>query len=93
MLVPTKATVKLANGNTVHAQGIGIILFCFPNCPIIYPVGPVYYCPGLPLNTFSPGALKFYVYFQKATPEPFEHCNFVDPQGHSLRSPYQTQKN
>ena len=27
LFVPTKATVKMANGNTVHAQGIGIILF------------------------------------------------------------------
>ena len=39
IFVPTKATVKLANGNTVHAQGIGIILCPFPECPIIYPVG------------------------------------------------------
>ena len=42
MFVPTKATVKLANGNTVHAQVIGIILYCFPNCSVIYPVGPVF---------------------------------------------------
>ena len=40
-------TAKLANGNTGHAQVIGIILCHFPNCLIIYPVGPVYYCPGL----------------------------------------------
>ena len=45
MFVPTNATVKLANGITGHAQGIGIILCLFPNCSIIYPVGPVYYCP------------------------------------------------
>ena len=32
MFVTTKATVKLANGNTVHVQGIGIILCHFPNC-------------------------------------------------------------
>ena len=31
MFVPTKATIKLANGNTVNAQGIGIILCCSPN--------------------------------------------------------------
>ena len=43
MFVPTKITVKLANGNTRHAQLIGIVLFCFTNCPIIYPVVPVYY--------------------------------------------------
>ena len=41
MFFPTKATVKLANGNTGHAQGIGIILCRFPNCSITYPVGPV----------------------------------------------------
>ena len=41
MFVPTKATMKLANGNTGHAQGIGIILCWFPNCFIICPVGPV----------------------------------------------------
>ena len=59
----TKATLKLANGNTGHAQGIGIILCRFPNCSIIYPVGPVYYCPGHPSNTISSGALKFYIGF------------------------------
>ena len=48
MFVTTKATVKLANGNTGHAQGIGIILRRFPNCLTIYPVGTVYYCPGHP---------------------------------------------
>ena len=36
MFVPTKATLKLANGNTGHAQGIGIILCHFPKCSIIY---------------------------------------------------------
>ena len=61
MFVPTKATEKLANGNMGHAQGIGIILCRFPNYLIIYPVGPVYYCPGHPSNTISSGALKFYV--------------------------------
>ena len=35
MFVPTKATVKLANGNTGHAQGVGIILCRFTNCYII----------------------------------------------------------
>ena len=63
MVVPTKATVKLANGNTGHAQGIGIILCRFPNCAIIYPVGPVYYCTGHPSNTISSGALNFYIGF------------------------------
>ena len=48
MFLPTKATVKLANGNKVHAQVIGILLFIFPNCSIIYPVGPVYYFPCHP---------------------------------------------
>ena len=60
MFVPNKAMVKLANVNTVHSQVIGIILCCFPNCSIIYPVGPVYYCPGQPSKTISSGALKFY---------------------------------
>ena len=63
MFVLTKATVKLDNGNTGHAQGIGIILCRFPNCSIIYPVGPVYYCPDYPSNTISSGALKFYIGF------------------------------
>ena len=35
MVVPTKANVKLANGNMVNAQGIWIILCCFPNFFII----------------------------------------------------------
>ena len=93
MFVPTKATVKLSNGNTGHAQGIGIILCRFPNCSIIYPVGPVYYCPGHPSNTISSGALKFYIGIKKVTSEPLEHCDFVDPQGRSWRSPYQTRNN
>ena len=41
MFVPTRANLKLANGNTGHAQVIGIILCPFPNFPIIYPVGLV----------------------------------------------------
>ena len=36
MFVPTKATLKLANGSTGHAQGIDIILRHFPKCSIIY---------------------------------------------------------
>ena len=93
MFVPTKASVKLTNGNTGHDQGIGIILFLFHNYFIIYPVGPVYYSPCHPYNTISSGYLKFCVGFQKVTYEPLEHCDFVDPQGRSCRSPYQTQKN
>ena len=61
MFVPTKATVKLANVNTGHAQVVGIILCCFPNCPIIYTVGTVYYFPGHPSNTISSVALNFYL--------------------------------
>ena len=90
MFFPTKATVKLDNGNTVYTQGIGIILCRFPNCSIMYPVGPVYYFTGHPYNTISSGAL---IFFQKVTPEPFEHCGFVDPQGCSWGSPYQNQNN
>ena len=59
----TNATVKLANGNTGHAQVIGIILCRFPNFSIIYQVGPVYYFPGHPSNTISSSALKFYIGF------------------------------
>ena len=63
MFAPTEATVKLANGNMVHFQGIGIISCIFPNCSIIYPLGPVFYCPADPSNTILSGALKFYVGF------------------------------
>ena len=84
---PTKATVKLANGNTVHAQGIGIILCRFTNYLIIYPVGPVYYCPGHPFNTISSCALKLYTGFKNITSEPLEIFDFVDPQGCYWRSP------
>ena len=56
-------------------------------------MGPVYYCPGHPSNTISPGSLKFYVGFQKVTSETLEHCDFVDPQVRSWRSLYQTQNN
>ena len=85
--------MKLDNKNTGHAQRIEIILCRFPNCHIIYPVGPDYYCSGHPSKTISSGALKFYIGFQKVTSEPLEYCSFVDPKGTSWRSPYQTQKN
>ena len=81
MFVPTKGTVKLANGNMVHDQGIGIILCHFPKCSIIYTFVPVYYFPGHPSNTILSGALKFYVGFQKVTYEPLEHCDSVEPKG------------
>ena len=54
---------------------------------------PVNYCSGHPSNTISSDALKFYVVFQKKSSEPLEHCDFVEPQGCSWRSPYQTQNN
>ena len=63
MFVPTKDTLKLANGNIGHAQDIRIVLYCFPYCLILYLVGPVYYCPGHPSNTISSGALNFYIGF------------------------------
>ena len=92
MFLPIEATAKLAYQNTVYAQVIGIILCCFTNCYILYPVGPFYYCPGHPYNTISSGALKCYVEFQKLLSEPLEYYDFVDPQGRSWRSSYQTQK-
>ena len=85
--------MKLANGNTGHAQGIGVLLCSFPSCSIIYPLGPVYYFPGHPYNIISSCDLKFYVGFKKVTSEPLEHCDFVDTRGHYWRSPYQTHKN
>ena len=93
MFLPTKATVKLANGNTVHSQGVGIILCSFPKCLMIYPVGPFYYFPGHPSNTIPLGALKFYIGFKKFASETLEHCDYVDPQGRYWRSPYQTHNN
>ena len=68
-------------------------LMLFPNFTIIYLVVPVYYCPGHPSNTTSSGDLKLYVGFQKVASEPIEHRDFVDPQGRSWRSLYQTQNN
>ena len=77
MFVLTKATMKLDNENTRHTQGIGIIPCRFPNCLIIYHVGPVYYCPVQPYNNISSGALKFYIGSKKFTSEPLEHCDFL----------------
>ena len=91
--VPINTTVKLDNGNTVHAQLVGIFLCRFNNFSILYPMRPVYYCPGHPSNTISSGALKFYVGFQNVTSEPLEYCYFVDPQDSYFISPYQTQNN
>ena len=36
---------------------------------------------------------SFILVFKKVAYEPFEHCDFVDPQGRSWRSPYQTRNN
>ena len=76
MFVPTKATVILANRIMGHDQVIGIIIYRFPNCTIIYPVIPVYYCPGHPSNTIALGALKYCVGFQKVTSGNLEHFDF-----------------
>ena len=76
---PTKATVKLDNGNAEFSQGIRIILIWFPNCSIIYPVGSVNYFTGCPSNTISSVAFKCYAIFQKVTYEPPEHLNFFTP--------------
>ena len=54
---------------------------------------PVYYCPCYPFNTVSSGDLKVYSWFQKVASESLEHCDFVDLQGSSWRSPYQTHNN
>ena len=86
MFVKSKSTVKLANKNAGDSQVIGIILCCFTNCPILYLMGPVYYCPGHPSNTISLCVLKFYVGFKNITSEPLEHCHFVYPQGCSWTS-------
>ena len=60
---PTQANLKLANGDMGHTQGIDIISFHFITCYILYPVGPVYYCPGQPSNNISYDAFKCYVGF------------------------------
>ena len=77
MFIPTKSTVKLANENVGYAQGIGIILCCFPNCPIIYPVVTVYCFPGHPSNTILWGDLKCYVGSKNIASKPLEHCGFL----------------
>ena len=86
MFLPTKENVKLANGNTEHTQGIGIILCCFTDCLIIYTVGPVYFFSGHSYNAISSDFLKLYVGFQKVPSEPIENCDFVDPQDQSWTS-------
>ena len=79
MFVPTKATVKLVNGNTWHNQWIGIILCWFTHCSIIYPVVPIYYFPGHSPNTISSVALNLYVGSQKVASEILDHCDFCWP--------------
>ena len=79
VFVPTKATVRLTNGNTGHVKRIGIVLFHFPKCFVIYTVGQDYYFPGHHYNTTSLGALNFYVDFQKVASGIIEHCEFFDP--------------
>ena len=91
--VPTKDDVKLANENTGHYQVIAIILCCFTNRLIIYPMGKVYYYLGHPSNKISYNDLKCYADFENVTSETIEHYDLFDPQGHSWRPPYQTRNN
>ena len=63
IFVPTQDNMKLDNGNIGHDKIIGIILCCFTNLPIIYPVVTVYLFLGHPYNTISPGDLNCYVGF------------------------------
>ena len=93
MFFPTRATVKLANGNMWHTQWIGIISCFFTRCSIIYPVGPVYYFPNHSTNTISPVSLNFNIGSQKVASEPLKHCDFVDLHCCAWRSPYQTKNN
>ena len=93
MFVSTSATVKLANRNTVHSQGIGVILCQFTIFSIIYPVEPVYYFSCHTPNTISPGSIKFYVGLKNIGSEPLKHSDFVHPQGCYWRSRYHTQNN
>ena len=58
MFIPTQYNLKLNNGNTRHSQGNGIILCIYQNCPIIYPVGLVYYFPVHTPNTRSLGSIN-----------------------------------
>ena len=87
-----KANVKLANGNMTHAQVICIILLCFINLHIIYPVGPVYYSTSHPFNTISLGAFKYYVCL-KILSEPLGRCDCGYMQDYYWKSPYRTQNN
>ena len=64
MFDPTRATVELANVNTGHALGIGIISCFFPNLTMIYPAGTIFFS-GHPYNTNSLGALKFMLFFKR----------------------------
>ena len=93
MFVPTKDTMKIANGNIVQSKGIGMIYWHFTNCSIIYPVGPVYYCPRHSPNTISPVALNVYVGSQKVASEPLEYCDFFDLHGCSWVSHEHTHNN
>ena len=44
------------------------------------------------MRWYCKGDLKFHIGFQYITSEHIEHCYFVDPQGSSWRSTYQTGK-
>ena len=78
MYLKTNTTVKLANGNTRHAQEIGIILYNCTNYDGLYTMVPVDYCSGHPSNTISMSALNFYVGFKKVTSETLENYDFVN---------------
>ena len=77
MFLSTKATLKLANGNTGHAQGIEVILCRFPKCSIIYPVVPVYYCPGHLTTPYHKVLSNFMLVFKRLRLNLLNILNFL----------------
>ena len=89
---PTKATVELANGNTVYSQLVGVALCHLTKYSIIYLVVQVYCFPSRPSNTTSLLLSIFMLVFKRL------HLNLLNivifyPRGHSWRSTYHTKKN
>ena len=82
----------LYGDESITAKGIGYVCIRLSNQKL-YMLANCYYTPDVDVDTFSPGGLKIYSGFRRATHEPLDHCYFVDPHGNSFYQSVDTDEN
>lgn len=84
---------QVVTGVFATAKGYGTIVCLFPPSATFYIIKNVPYMPDNPDNTFSPGALKHFNGFKRASHEPFAQLSLVDNEGTKFRMPFTTKNN